>query len=409
MAPASEKNKHPMLSSTDVAHLLENPSPAVRVEVLGKISSSYNSNEFTAQQMKMAEQIFRALLKDAEISVRHALSENVKNNPNIPRDIVLELAHDADAVAIPVLQYSEVLMDDDLIEIIKSTESTDRLLAISNRSEVSEKLSDALVDTKNATVVSNMLSRVEVKFSEMTLSKTADIFTTSKDVTERLAARENLPVKLVEKLVSRVSDILQDRLLEKYGNKSPELKSIIEKSREAVTLQFLGLSSEGDIRKIVDEMDRSSDLAQDLVMRSERLTMLIEKLEEQGRLSPISALCMGHLPLFEISIARVTHVPVANVKKLVADVMGDGFRKLYERAELPKDIFDAVKLVVRVLIEMDHEHPNRRQPAKEMIQRLLTLSENEKQEVENLSYFISMIHQHSKISGGNASGSTTAH
>jgi hypothetical protein len=55
-------------------------------------------------------------------------------------------------------------------------------------------------------------------------------------------------------------------------------------------------------------------------------------------------------------------------------------------------------MVVRVLREMDHESPGKRHPAKEVISRLLLKAEAEKKGVENLSYFISMIHQHSKVS-----------
>lgn len=386
------------LSAEDVSRLLEDKSPHVRVEVFEKVAGTYNDKQFSEQQIKLAEQIFRTLMQDAEVMVRQALAENFKHNPDVPHDIILSLAKDVDQVALPVLQFSSVLTDDDLVDIIQTSNSTERLLAISNRETVSEKVSDALVETENSQVVSHLLNKASVKFSEIGLSRVFDIFSEDKEITGRLAQRESLPVALTEKMVMLAADNIRELVLGKYEKKYPHLKTVFEKSKESATLKFLGLTSQDDIRKLVDEMEKSSDISQNIRAASENVSHIIEKLEDEGRLSPISALCMGHLRLFEISLARVTKVPVFNVRKLLSDDSGEGFNALYKKAEFPIHIHDAVWMVVRVLREMDHETPGKRQPAKEIISRLLLKAEAEKKGVENLSYFISMIHQHSKLS-----------
>ena len=58
------------------------------------------------------------MIKDAEVRVREALAQNLKENPDLPHDVALSLAQDVDQVALPILQFSDVLTDDDLIEII---------------------------------------------------------------------------------------------------------------------------------------------------------------------------------------------------------------------------------------------------------------------------------------------------
>ena len=52
--------------------------------------------------------------------VRDALSENLKENPNVPHEVALSLAQDVDQVSLPVLQYSEILSDQDLTEVDRS-------------------------------------------------------------------------------------------------------------------------------------------------------------------------------------------------------------------------------------------------------------------------------------------------
>src|SRR3546814_9519942 len=63
--------------------------------------------------------IFRRLVADAEVLVRQALAANLKTTADLPHDLAVALARDVDSVSLPVLKYSEVLTDDDLIEIVQ--------------------------------------------------------------------------------------------------------------------------------------------------------------------------------------------------------------------------------------------------------------------------------------------------
>ena len=82
----------------------------------------------------MAEDIFRIMGKDTEVRVREALSQNLKEKPNVPHDIAVSLAKDVDSVSLPVLQFSEVLSDADLIEIVRSQDPA-KPVAIAQRSQ----------------------------------------------------------------------------------------------------------------------------------------------------------------------------------------------------------------------------------------------------------------------------------
>ncbi|HLO75939.1 MAG TPA: hypothetical protein VK196_05730, partial [Magnetospirillum sp.] len=106
------------LREEDVARLLANPSADTRVEIAGKIAEQHSA--LSKSQRKLAEDIFRLMVKDAEVRVRQALSRQLKENPLVPHDVAISLARDVDAVALPMLQFSEVLTDEDLIEIVKS-------------------------------------------------------------------------------------------------------------------------------------------------------------------------------------------------------------------------------------------------------------------------------------------------
>ena len=108
------------LSHSDVAQLLEDPSVETRAGMAKKIAIAYEGDSLTDAERRLAEEIIRKMIHDAEARVRQALSECLKDNPDVPRDVVMKLAGDTIDVATPVLRFSEVLTDEDLVEIVRT-------------------------------------------------------------------------------------------------------------------------------------------------------------------------------------------------------------------------------------------------------------------------------------------------
>ncbi len=204
------------LSQEDVDLLITEGSADARVNVLEKISSHYTNKTFHEREFMFAEQIFRLLMKDTEIKVRQALAQRVKNNPDIPRDIVLHLAKDVEQVAMPVLEMSQVLSDADLIQIIDNSRGIGKLIAIAKRDRVSDRVSHALVETHYPQVVKSLLDNSEAHISDQDYAKILEDFSHEEVITHTLAGREQLPFHIVEKLIHHVSENLAAQLEEKY-------------------------------------------------------------------------------------------------------------------------------------------------------------------------------------------------
>src|ERR1700735_584631 len=132
------------LSQSDVARLLAEPSPHVRAEVATKLEAEIDSPRLTEAELKLAQDIVGVMAKDVEATVRKALSQSLRSALRLPHDVALRLANDIEAVAMPVLAYSPVLTDQDLVEIVKQG-SPAKQDAIAGRPNVSEKVSDVLI------------------------------------------------------------------------------------------------------------------------------------------------------------------------------------------------------------------------------------------------------------------------
>src|SRR3954471_24914785 len=108
-----------MLTEADVPRLMASPSGDVRAETAEKLAVAFDVRRLSDKERELAEAIFRVMMKDVEVMVREALARNLKENPDLPKDVALSLAKDVESVALPMLQFSTVLSDSDLIEIVR--------------------------------------------------------------------------------------------------------------------------------------------------------------------------------------------------------------------------------------------------------------------------------------------------
>jgi len=393
------------LSTDDISRLIKNPSADSRIELADKLARQYKAQSFTPEQLELAEQIFRLLLKDAEIHVRHVLAENLKEVKTIPHDVALQLAKDVEYIALPMLEFSEVLTDDDLVSIVSGTMEITRHMAVAKRKNLSDKISSALIDTGNEDVVERLLYNQTAKISSETFDKVSQHFPDNENILGALLDHSAATVEVAEKVMARVSDNLRRHLSEKHKTAVNKLGGVFDKSREAATIKFLGAkTSDAELARLMSYLEENSSFTQELQDKHSKLAGMIESLELSGKLTPLTALCMGSMSLFEITMARLAKISIYNVKKLTADESNQGLRALYEKAGLPESMFESLQIVMGVVRGIDKERPEARERLKKpenlsnyMIEKIMTVAEG--QEIENINYFLSMIRMYAKKDG----------
>ena len=336
------------LNEEDVARLLANPSADTRAEIAGKIAGQHPA--LSTAQRKLAEDIFRLMVKDAEVRVREALSRQLKENPLVPNDVAVALARDVDSVALPMLQFSEVLTDEDLIEIVRA-QSPEKQVAVARRAHVSANLADALVDSHNEAAVASLVANEGAELTEAALQRVVDEFGSSEMVGKPLVERASLPVTVAERLMAKVSENLRQALAAR-PDMSPEMAAnLLLQARE---LAVLGLAdTDTDVAKLVDHLYRNNRLTPSIILR---------------------AVCMGDMTFFEWALAKLARIKLENARTLIHDAGKRGFEALFDKAGLPKAFFAAMRAAVDVSYEMEYDGgPNDRERfSRRMIERILT-------------------------------------
>ena len=157
--------------------LAQDSDSNVRCDLATKISRVLPdlSAEEQGKVRQSAHDALRALARDQIVAVRQALAEALKDVAGAPPDVIKALARDAEsAVAMPVLQYSPVLSDEDLIEIIRSGPAAGGLNAIARRSKVGEGVSDAISAANDASAIADLLGNKGAQIREETLDRLID-------------------------------------------------------------------------------------------------------------------------------------------------------------------------------------------------------------------------------------------
>ncbi|MGG2362298.1 DUF2336 domain-containing protein, partial [Salmonella enterica] len=91
---------------------------------------------------EMTLQVIEVLARDQLPRIRAIVAEEIKQATNVPHGLVKRLAADLSSiVSTPVLEYSPLLSDDDLLEIIATGSAAERLSAIARRSNLSYNVS----------------------------------------------------------------------------------------------------------------------------------------------------------------------------------------------------------------------------------------------------------------------------
>lgn len=119
--------------------------------------------------------VLDTLAQDQVTRVRAALSETLKATENVPVDLIRRLASDEEIeVASPVLEFSPVLDDEFLKEIIRNSPASEILSSISRRHTLDASVSDAVVGTQDEPAITALLSNKSAQIREETLDQLAD-------------------------------------------------------------------------------------------------------------------------------------------------------------------------------------------------------------------------------------------
>ena len=308
----------------------ETASTAERCAAVEMLSDAVVNRKFLPGDIRQAEAALVIAAEDPSPRVRRAIAEAVSDADNVPRQLIRMLAQDIDDVALPVVLMSPLLTAEDLCALVR----TGRLslsVAIARRAELPAEVAADLVafgePTACVELARNQTTTLAAPVSAGLVEKAAE----SGELRYALLQRDDLPAGLRHALLSHLGDDLCA---------SPLVANVVGLARAA---------------RLRDELREQATASLIDVIKADELSAFVEQLRGSSQLNAavlVRAVCMGRIDLFAASLSRLSGLPEARVRSIVAEAREPAFAALASAAGLPRSVVPMLLSGVRIWKDM---------------------------------------------------------
>jgi hypothetical protein len=222
---------------------------AVRMELATKISHFgrlVGVTEDQARAMNIMDEVMVRLAGDSEVRIRAIIANVLRDADDIDPKVILRLAHDRQiAVAAPVLQYSPLLSDDDLLELIATAPPEGVLAAIARRADADARVTAAIIATSNPPAITHLLKNANINLQEETLDVLIDGASTEQSWQEPLVLRHELSEAALDRVVEMAAPHVLDRILSRQNLPSQTASAVTKAIEESLRQRPGERSGEG--------------------------------------------------------------------------------------------------------------------------------------------------------------------
>lgn len=152
---------------------------------------SYVSDRCDDEQVAQYDEVLCQLAELVEVEARTHVAKLLAPLERAPGNVVAKLANDAIEVASPLLEFSNVLSDDDLIDIV-ANQSEDHRVAIAGRTSVPERVGDAIVEHGGTPSVGRLVRNSQAEIGREALQKLVALASTDSTLATDLRGRPEI-------------------------------------------------------------------------------------------------------------------------------------------------------------------------------------------------------------------------
>lgn len=360
------------LTDLDIRRLIKATDEDERAAAAHKLCRSIDRADLDDVDREAAQKILRVLANDAAELVRRSMAVTLKASDLIPHDVARRLAADVDSVALPIIGFSPVFTDEDLIEIVKAGSAV-RQVAIAARPVVSRDVAEALSVDGCQAAVRALASNDNADLSEKAMAISIDRFGDTPEIVAALSYRQVLPLGITEKLIALASDAVREHLVSRHAVAPETAIRLATFARERATVD------------LVDQAAASADLPRFVAQLNARKVLTASLL--------LRALARGQMTLFEHAMAELTSTPHSRAWLMIHDAGPLGLKAIYDRAGLPPRLFQAYRAGVDTWRALQAEGADTSGEAfrHRMLERFLTQRPNAPR--EDLAYLMERLDQ----------------
>jgi uncharacterized protein (DUF2336 family) len=305
----------------DLISLAQETSSTKRRELLREVTDLFFGQNVSnsAPEMELFDTVLTQLSADMEEVVRAELSSRFADASVAPRRLIFTLANDSIDVAEPVLTRSPLLTEDDLLEVVK-TKGQGHLRAVSQRNEVTEAVSDVIVDRGDDQTLGVLLRNDGARLSRGASEAAVERATKNPELHAAVIERKNLPPDLLNEMYFVAEGRLRQRILEENAKLDPAvLEEALNAGRKRVA------ATDGALPPDYDQAEA-----------------YVNALRDAGELTPrvlARFLRSGGMTHFLVALAQLAELDFHTAKRIVEKRELDALAIVCKAADLDRALF----------------------------------------------------------------------
>ncbi|WP_374626883.1 DUF2336 domain-containing protein [Devosia sp.] len=172
---------------------------------------SYVSDRCDDEQVAQYDEVLCQLAELVESEARAHVAKLLAPLDRAPGNVVVKLANDTIEVAQPLLEFSNVLSDDDLIEIIANQSEAHRV-AIAGRPLVPERVGDAIVEHGEAPSVHRLVRNANAELGQNAIGRLVERAASDAEMAADLRGRGDIDWKSLGGQINLVGDKVMETI-----------------------------------------------------------------------------------------------------------------------------------------------------------------------------------------------------
>jgi len=326
----------PSIAGGPIARMFADMPVKTRIKTAHTVSHDYATTSMSRDDLALAEAIINYLLLDIDSTVRAALSEKLKDCNFLSHETVQKLSQDVDVVSLPMIASSTLLTDRDLLEVLE-TASDAKQIAIADRAELDLMVTDEIAKKGCYEAVEACLENQAAIIGLEGYQHILQRFGNEEIIQELLFRRPDLPKDTVTRLCEFISeDYKQELMVGDHLSDAVSARMILN-ARERILAKNLS-------RRMTDYEQKKASLS----------------LQKEGRLTAtlmLRSLISGNQSFFLAALAEASGISKKRVNSLTSGRGYLGFRRLYDRAEMPNYLYEAFRTTLEEQRNARHYHP----------------------------------------------------
>ena len=213
-------------------------SSEARRELLREVTETLYGRAPSAEETAELDRIMASVANEFSVQVRAEFARLVASSAIQFSHAAERFALDEIEVAAPVLKHSDALSEEVLLKVV-AEKSQAHMMAVTQRSTVSPRLSHALVERGEDEVVSSLLRNEGAAIADKTYDMVMERADASPLLQQGLVRRKSVPLDLLNELYMKTEARLRQEIMAKFSQVEPaELDKAFERSRFRLTNRY---------------------------------------------------------------------------------------------------------------------------------------------------------------------------